>query len=430
MFHRTHTTAVAIKRDWRYWGGALLATLFAAGCQPDDPQIRQVYNPAPANVINERLTKSPAGSSKVDPAGNIEVVTLFEQGPMPTGVAVSDKGRLFVNFPRWGDPVEFTVAEIVNGVVKPYPSAEYNKLNKQYPGETLVSVQSVVVDPTGNRLWMLDTGSINFAPRETRGAKLVGVDLDQNKIVKEIIFPDEVALRTSYLNDVRFDLTRGKEGTAYITDSSSFGDNGLIVVDLASGKSWRRLHRHPSTLATERFAPVVEGKELLARVPFQPEAYVKIGSDGIAISADGKTLYYCPLASRSWYSVSTDALADPDATDAAVAATVKEMPARPFASDGLENDAQGRIYLTDYENNAIRRFNPATDTWDIVAAQPSMIWPDSMSLAKDGYLYFTANQLNRQPNYHNGIDQRQRPFVLFRVLTDGTPIRTPMPTKS
>ena len=31
-----------------------------------------------------------------------------------------------------------------------------------------------------------------------------------------------------------------------------------------------------------------------------------------------------------------------------------------------------------------------------------MLWPDTMSLAGDGYLYFTANQLHRQPSYHNG----------------------------
>lgn len=425
MLRQRQSKAIAMKRDWRYWGGAILAALFAAGCQADEPQIRQVYNPAPANVFNEKLTKSPAGSSRVDPVGNLEVVALFESGPMPTGVAVSDKGRLFVNFPRWGDPVEFTVAEIVNGVAKPYPDAAYNKLNTAYAGETLVSVQSVVVDPTGSRLWLLDTGSINFGPREKRGAKLIGIDLDSNQIVKEIIFPDDVALPTSYLNDVRFDLKRGAQGTAYISDSSSFGDNGIVVVDLASGKSWRRLNRHPSTLATERFAPVVEGKELLARVPGQPEAYLKLGSDGIAISGDGKTLYYCPLASRSWYSVSTDALADPTKGESDVAATVKEMPARPFASDGLETDSQGRIYLTDYENNAVRRFTPGTNVWEVLAAAPSLIWPDSLSLAADGYLYITANQLNRQSQFHNGADQRTRPFVLFRVKTDGTGIRMP-----
>jgi sugar lactone lactonase YvrE len=67
--------------------------------------------------------------------------------------------------------------------------------------------------------------------------------------IKKILFPQNIALPTTYLNDVRFDLRRGKEGIAYITDSAQNGPNGIIVVDLASGESWRRLNDHPSTKA-------------------------------------------------------------------------------------------------------------------------------------------------------------------------------------
>ena len=52
---------------------------------------------------------------------------------------------------------------------------------------------------------------------------------------------------------------------AYITDSSFVGDNGLIAVDLASGRSWRRLDQHPSTLPEPNFIPIVEGQPLLNR---------------------------------------------------------------------------------------------------------------------------------------------------------------------
>src|SRR5207248_1577382 len=48
------------------------------------------------------------------PAGKLELVATFT-GPMPTGVTVSRSGRVFVNYPRWGDPVEFTVAEVKDG---------------------------------------------------------------------------------------------------------------------------------------------------------------------------------------------------------------------------------------------------------------------------------------------------------------------------
>ena len=81
------------------------------------------------------------------------------------------------------------------------------------------------------------------------------------KVVKKILFPQDVALSTTYLNDVRFDLRRGSEGMAFITDSAQKGPNGIIVVDLASGTSRRRLHDHPSTKSEklQTFLPIVEG---------------------------------------------------------------------------------------------------------------------------------------------------------------------------
>lgn len=144
------------------------------------------------------------------PVGKLELVAAFD-GPMPTGVTVTRKGRVFVNYPRWGDPVTFTVAEVKDGKATAYPNAEFATFDKAKPGETLVSVQSVVVDPA-DRLWLLDTGSVEFGPVIPGDAKLVGVDLATNAVVKTIAFPPEVALKTTYLNDIRFDLRKGKAG--------------------------------------------------------------------------------------------------------------------------------------------------------------------------------------------------------------------------
>jgi hypothetical protein len=37
-----------------------------------------------------------------------------------------------------------------------------------------------------------------------------------------------------------------------------------------------------------------------------------------------------------------------------------------------------------------------------------------MSVASDGYLNFTANQLHRQAQFHDGLDLREKPYPLFR----------------
>jgi sugar lactone lactonase YvrE len=277
-----------------------------------------------------------------------------------------------------------------------------------------------VVDPR-DRLWILDTGSPNFSPVQPGGAKLIGVDLKQNQIVKTIVFPPDVALPTTYLNDVRFDLRRGKAGMAFITDSSDKGPNGIIVVDLDSGKSWRRLNAHPSTKAVPNFLPSVEGMPIANWEPGKAPQPLKLGADGIAISADGERLFYCPLASRRLYSVSVDVLANPQLSEQQVAATVVDHGEKGGGSDGLESDAQNRIYLTNYEQNAIQRRLP-DGTIERLVNDPRMLWPDTLSVASDGYLYFTANQLHRQARYHNGKDLRQKPYSLFRVRIAAQPV--------
>lgn len=352
--------------------------------------------------------------------GKIETVVTFNDA-MPTGVTVSQTGRIFVNFPRWGDKVDFTVAEVKNGRSVAYPNAEVNVANTDKPRDYLLSVQSVVIDPL-DRLWILDTGSIEFAPTIDGGAKLVGVDLKTNKIFKKIVFPQDVAFKTTYLNDVRFDLRRGKEGMAFITDSSPTGANAIIVVDLETGKSWRRLNNHPSTKAEDidKFLPIVEGQPLMSRPANAEPSPFKVGADGIAISSDGGRLYYCPLSGRTLYSVNIDALVQP-ASEEQVAKTVVNHGDKGGASDGLESDAENRIYVTNYEDNAILRRLP-NGMYETVVHDPRALWPDTLSLASNGYLYFTANQLHRQPNFHNGKDLRQKPYSVFRTRIDAKPV--------
>lgn len=126
---------------------------------------------------------------------------------------------------------------------------------------------------------------------------------------------------------------------AFLTDSSP-QSTGLIVVDLASGKSWRRLHEQPSTKAEAGFLPIAEGQPLMLRPPHGLPKPYRSEVDGVAISHDGARL----------------------------------------------------------------------------------LWPDTLSLATDGYLYFTVNQLHRGPRFHQGEDLRERPFGLFRVRVDASPV--------
>ncbi len=341
-------------------------------------------------------------------ADDFEIVAEF-QNNMPTGLTVSDDKRVFVSFPRWGDEVPFTVAEVIDGRAVPYPNAAINAWAPGLSADNFVSVQSVVVDPDGD-LWLLDTGAPSFKPWVDNGPKLIRVDIGTGQI-SQVLRPTPGALTsTSYLNDIRFDFSRGRAGYAFITDSQSVG--ALIVVDLESGEWWAQLRGHESTRSSDQFRAIVQG--------VMREGY-DVGADGIAISADGTTLYYCPLSSRKLYSVSIEALIDRTVQADALAGSVADLGDKG-ASDGLESDAEGNLYATAYEHSAVLK-RSAGGVWSTLLHGPNLLWPDTLSLAASGYLYLSANQLPRSPLFNGGTDDRLPPYLIVRTFVGAAPVR-------
>jgi sugar lactone lactonase YvrE len=350
-------------------------------------------------------TPRPLGSWVAD---DYEVVAVFDEA-MPTGVTVTDQGRVFVSIPRWGDEVPYTVAEVVDGKAVPYPSRELNEWSTDRAPEQLVSVQSVVTDPVGH-VWLLDTGSLCFNPWLENGPKAVEVDPDTGRVVRMIPVGGAAVTPTTYLNDIRFDFSRGPGGYAYVTDSQPEG--ALIVIDLASGESWSRLRGHESTRASKGFRAVVQG---IVRDNYA------VGADGIALSADGSRLYYCPLSSRRLYSVDTAVLVDRSMADEDVEESIVDHGDKG-ASDGLESDTAGNLYATAYEHSAVLKL-AADGTWSTVLHGPALLWPDTLALAADGHLYVSVNQLPRLPLFNHGVDERVPPYQIVRVPVDAQPIR-------
>lgn len=399
---------------------------FAVACERGDRSLPKESAPTQSKTGARHAAGAPAmqpNSAPVPPPlrGSValEGVATFD-GAMPTGVAVSNEGRIFVSFPRWSDPLETSVGELKGGVAVPFPDVKWNPAVPGEPATTFIGVQSVVIDPK-NRLWALDTGTVNMGRVQPGGAKLVGIDLATNKPFVTIPFGPDAALPTSYLDDVRFDANRGKEGFAYISDSSATGPNAIVVVDLDSKKAWRRLVDHPSVKAAPGFLAIVEGAPLYKQLPMQPRTPFAVGVDGIEVSPDGKKVFYSPLGSRHLYSVSADALSDPNTPDSQVAATVVDLGDKG-ASDGFIMASDGQLYVTEYENDAILRRN-LDGTFEPVVADPRLIWPDSMSIGPDGYVYVIANQLDRQAAFQGGSNLRQKPYLLLRMKTGAAPIR-------
>jgi len=243
---------------------------------------------------------------------------------------------------------------------------------------------------------------------------------DEQMVRLEPFFPKSHGkLPTTYLNDVRFDLRQGAEGVAYITDSNNEGIGGIIVIDIASGRAIRRLSNHATTNPEPGFTPVVDGAVLMNRPADGPATPVTIASDAIALSADGSLLYYGPLSGRTLHAVPTAMLRDPAVSEEALGRAVRSL-GRKGASDGIAEDDKGRVFAGDYENNAIRVLDQSS--WTTVVSNPRISWPDTLSIGTDGYPYFTANQLHRQPGFHGGRDLRRKPYELLRIKVGAAPV--------
>ncbi|CAM2936164.1 gluconolactonase [Komagataeibacter xylinus NBRC 15237] len=347
------------------------------------------------------------------PDGPFEIVARFD-GPGPSGIAVTG-GRVFVGFPRHAvNHRGATLAELKNGRLYPYPDAATAMPSEHPPATRLMSIHGMTTDAKG-RLWAIDDGKLAGQPLAPGAAKVIGIDPATNRIFANIVLTAPTLLPDSHMNDLRVDLTHGPQGTVFITDSSFGHSPALVVVDVASGRQRRVLASHPSIQAEHPFMAVVEGRPLVFDPPEHKSAFVSGGVDGITLSPDSATLYYSPLTSRRLYSIPTALLADFDRTDAQLAAGIRDLGEKGVA-DGLATDAQGRIYTTNFEHDAIFRRN--TDgTFDTMVRDPRVISPDGI-FVEGNMVYCTLGQWNRLAGFNNGHDLRVPPYYLIRFPTD------------
>ncbi|MBE7198964.1 MAG: PD40 domain-containing protein [Parafilimonas terrae] len=352
------------------------------------------------------LLSSPA-SAQDKPSGQATLSKVASFDHQVTGITVSKDGRIFVNFPRWSEDAPVSVAELKDGKPVPFPNADWNgwrnaKSDTVDPKTHFVCVQSVVADQQ-DRLWVVDAAAPAMAHVIKDGSKLVGIDLKTNTVVKTIPFDTSTVLQASYINDVRI-APDGK--TAYLTDSGAEG--ALIVVDLDSGSAKRVLSGHTSTMPDKSVTVQYDGKPLR-----RPDGRgVNFAADGIALSPDGKTLYWQAIKGKTLYSLPTDAL-----TGWATSSFVPEMLSdRTLAgkivtvgengpADGLLIARKdGRMYVTSPQDNAVkvRDLSQAGSNLTTLVQDPQLRWPDTFSEGPDGTIYVTTSHIQDSADYKPG----------------------------
>jgi len=324
------------------------------------------------------------GAAPSQGTARLQQVASFDH--QVTGVTVSKDGRIFVNFPRWTEDAPISVAEVTRGgEIKPYPNEEWNswrnaRKNQMSAGDHFVCVQSVVVDAKGN-LWVVDPAAPATAAVVPGGPKLVRIDLRTNKIAQVIPFDETVAPQGSYLNDVRF----SPDGRmAYLTDAGAKG--ALVVVDLQSGKARRVLDGHPSTQPEKDVVVKTDGQPLR-----RPDGRgVEFAADSIALSPDGRALYWKALTGRTLYRITTEALDDPRVSEKDLGARVERV-AQTEPTDGLWIDGRGQLYLSAIEQDAVKVRDG--DRITTLVQDKRLRWPDTFSEGPDGTVYVTSSRI-------------------------------------
>jgi len=334
-------------------------------------------------AFDSASTPQPLAADSTSQARLVEVARFEHQ---VTGVTVTKQGRIFVNFPRWTEDTEVSVAELLpDGSLRAYPDAQWNawrnsRKDELEAGKHWVCVQSVVADHEGN-LWVLDPA----APAQDRivpgGPKLVKIDHATNQVVQVIGFDESVAPQGSYLNDVRF----SPDGqVAYITESGAKG--AIVVVELASGKARRVLDGHPSTQPEKDVQVRFEGK-VLRRTDGRG---VEFSADGIALSPEGDWLYWQAIKGRTLYRVPTASLRDASLAADQLARKVEKVGENGPA-DGLLMDPQGRLYVSAVEENAVKVREG--DQLRTLLRDERLRWPDTFAQGPDGTVYVTASHI-------------------------------------
>lgn len=317
-----------------------------------------------------------------------------------SGVAVASSGRVFVSAPQSDQPARMpTVAEIVDGAARPFPVDV---------ADTFTSVQGLRAGPD-NTLYALETGVRALSGCDTAKAALRVIDVESAQVVRSYHLPSEVALPSTYLKRShprhrqrpRISHRRRRPGTPR-PDRDRPGHR----------RDAPALPRPPHLPHHHLTGRAHHGRRPTTGHPRRPghSQPVAVGATGITLAEHGRTLYW--NRADELFSVVIDDLEQ--LTGSSLERTITTWPVRAFAPDGLDQDADGNLLLTDIADSGVQRLDPETGIYTAVATNREISWPDGVAVAPDGTIYVTSSQLHRGPMF-NATDQRRPPFGVFHL---------------
>lgn len=341
------------------------------------------------------------------PSPELEVVATLEEGP--GNIAVTPDGLVVFSQHQFYDPEYRVKALHPDGEIVPWPTESWSSAPDD-EGIGMNAVLGLRSDPRGV-VWMLDNGG--DVP------KIVAWDTLTNTLKRVIHIPAPATRPGSLHNDLAIDIVNE---ALYLADVG--GDTGpaIVVVDLKTGVSRRVLVGHPSVQA-EDIPMIVEGREVLLGEGQAAEP-ARIGLNPITIDPTYTWVYYGAMHGDDIWRIPARDLADAALSDEQLAERVERYGEKPV-SDGISVDANGHVYITDVENNAIGVTGPSGTYRLYVQHDEQLVWPDGISAGPDGWIYATVNKLNRSAVLNGGESLSESPYyiVRFRAVGESVPGR-------
>jgi sugar lactone lactonase YvrE len=339
-------------------------------------------------------------NGKEDAAFAAGLRVAAESNSMIWNAVVVDRGRVIVGGPRWSGSKGPPLAKLDgNGIPVPYPDEAWNAWRDGDDVEAaFVNVNAVHRDREG-RLWVIDSGTPVFGGEPLPGGtKAVCIDPTRDAVLRVFAFAAGVATRESYFDDIRIN---GEHG--YLTDA---GRPGVVVLDLKSGEARRVFDRHPAATASNSRNIVVDGTTVL----LPDGSPLKVNSDPLEISPDGKWLYFAPLEGP-WVRIETRYLDDPSIWPEALDAALEPWADLPPIV-GSTMDDNGELYFTDLAECALKRLH-VDGTIATIVRDPVLHWIDAPFIDEKRAIWLPVPQLDRAPMFNQGVSKIEWPVRLY-----------------
>ncbi|CAL2090431.1 L-dopachrome tautomerase-related protein [Tenacibaculum sp. 190524A05c] len=325
----------------------------------------------------------------VEKSDNIlQIVAEFES--RPGNVAVSNDGRIFTTMhPLDNSP--FQLLEIVDSSKKPFPNEDYQKNGGEASDSKIDTPLGIRIDKN-NVLWIIDMG------QNLGKTRLFAFDISSRKEVFRFDFPEDVAPKGSFIQDLAVDE---ENGWVYLAD---IANPGILAVD-TKNKTVRRFANE--SVQSEDIDMIINNNVINfggapARVAVNP----------ITLSNDRNTLFYGAMNGTKWYSVSAELFRE-GKEDEEISKVIKVVGKKPI-SDGAATDSKGNHYFTNLQEHGIDRLTASGELKPVIR-DTSIDWADNVAVSNDGWLYIVINQLYKAPAFTGAEDLGQKPYYIKKI---------------